>query len=1082
MTKPNPFVFRKRVNIEVPITDITEAVEEVLEEKKLQKLVKNYFLSSKGIIIKELIFENTIYRDFLTHILLDKLCKPLMDYLINERKNSGFYIMITRILNETLLSKFVGISCIVQSVSGQDIQLNLKESLKNLITNISEKEVFREYDFLICACEIIIGRLYRLELENLRKPIKDLFSEDRNIRGKAKAFFQETLNIIRMVHFRKRTPEREFIQTISERIRFMLSLEECLNSDQKEFLIPLDYNFKITNFLEDGEINDLREIIAKFVPVADDDTNINDEFVKKTSLVNMRNPHAKEVFHENLTLEEKISKLAEYYKQQLVKYQKEGEGGGEEENIESSVSGNVIERDLKEVIERIVKNKLFKQGVSIKKKVFHPVEKLLSSSLKIIILSVVVLLLTGTVATILILELYNIRLINKDFIRDIAFFLSIVVILIFLVVILILHGSQRKFLINKLISLKEEGMIRRINEFVRKEIITELIQTGSVRETLKNAINLKIGNIFDKEEIKKEIIYDTIYLIEKDICKRSGFFQSSYRREVFNAYIDFKRNLQQVGEIKEENIKNVLDILLDSNLEPFDLHEEISTGKKIILENNIQRTKKNISVSDQTKVIEVYEKSDEITEQEVRDSIKKIENQGTNLFPIFICKQNRNIYILQNEPHGEIREFSVQQQGRYILYVRQLVKRKILRLISFLNFLNPISYFGFDITHNFIKPSLIRLKRILEGKEILLHDFSFMKLSALNDDHYTIVHNFMYKIMKEKLRFFLTRDVNYGFYIPKFFENAQMNKIYQMIYDVVKRDLQDLQTPVINEQSENKPFLISYILNTINNIPLGNEVGYSRYQLNKKFFDLQNVISKFICQQNQLNRYDNLTYRIEFRPFSINVGKKITLLIKNGNIIDKLLKFRKVSLAISVVSGVAILSLVIDYNIRARIKIPKYLYIIYYSLLVSVITILLITDSVFFVKFKEGTQLTIRGISGHKEIIDFMAQKIRRQYLKILNTYYFIYQELGIGLLQTTYVKQNRKKRFLLYTKKRFPVIVTRYLEPLFTIQWHVLLGDLNFEYDINETRKIYSTFKEIVFDYLRNYEFYKSVTLLDIQ
>jgi hypothetical protein len=357
-----------------------------------------------------------------------------------------------------------------------------------------------------------------------------------------------------------------------------------------------------------------------------------------------------------------------------------------------------------------------------------------------------------------------------------------------------------------------------------------------------------------------------------------------------------------------------------------------------------------------------------------------------------------------------------------------------------------------------------------------------MKLSVLSDDHYTVVHNFMYKIMKEKLSFFLTRDVNYGFYIPKFFENAQMDKIYRMVYNVVKGDLQDLQTPVINEQSGNKPFLTSYILNTINNIPLGNEVGYSRYQLNKKFFDIQNVISRFICQQKQLNRYDNLTYKIEFRPFSIDVDKKITLLIKNGNINDKLLKFRKVSLAISVVSGIAILSLVIDYNIRARIKIPKYLYVIYYSLLVSVITILLITDSVFFVKFKEGTQLTIRGISDHQEIIDYIAQKIKRQHLKILNTYYFIYQELGRNLFQTTYVKQNGKERFLLYTKKRFPVMVTRYLEPLFTIQWHVLLGDLNFECDINETRKIYSIFKEIVFDYLRNYEFYQNVTLIEIQ
>jgi hypothetical protein len=354
-----------------------------------------------------------------------------------------------------------------------------------------------------------------------------------------------------------------------------------------------------------------------------------------------------------------------------------------------------------------------------------------------------------------------------------------------------------------------------------------------------------------------------------------------------------------------------------------------------------------------------------------------------------------------------------------------------------------------------------------------------MKLSVLNNDHYTVVHNFIYKIMKEKLRFFLTRDDNYGFYIPKFFENVQIDKIYRMVYNVVKRDLQDLQTPVINEQSGNKPFLTSYILNTINNIPLGNEVDYDRYQLNKKFFDLQNIISKFICQQKQLNRYDNLTYKIEFRPFSISVDQKITLLIKNGNINDKLIKFRKVSLAISVVSGIVILSLVIDYNIRARIKIPKYLYVIYYSLLVSVITILLITDSVFFMKFKEGTQLTIRGISDSQETIDYTAQEIKRQYLENLTTYFFIYQELGFNLLQPTYVEQNRKERFLLYTKKRFPVIVMRYLEPLFTIQWHVLLGDLNFEYDINETRKIYSTFKEMVFDYLRNYEFYQNVTLI---
>jgi len=687
------------------------------------------------------------------------------------------------------------------------------------------------------------------------------------------------------------------------------------------------------------------------------------------------------------------------------------------------------------------------------------------------------------------LELYNIRLINRDFIRDIVFYLSIAVILIFLVVILILHGSQRKLLINKVIPLKEEGMIRRINELVRKEIFGEFIQSGSVRESLKNAIKLKIRDILDREEIKKEIIYDTIYLIEKGIYKRTGVFQSSYRREVFDAYIDFKRNLQQVREIKESSIKNVLNILLDSHIQPFDLHEEISTGKKIILENNIQRTKKrtkkDILASDQSEVIEVYEKSEEITEQEDRDLIERIENlknQDLEPFPIFIHRQRRNIYILQNEPQDEIREFSVEQQGRYILYAKQLVKRKILRLISFLNFLNPISYFGFDITHNFIKPSLIRLKRILEGKEILLHDFSFMKLSVLNDDHYTgVVHNFMYKIMKEKLRFFLTRDVNYGFYIPKFFENAQIDKIYRMVYNVVKRDLQDLQPPVINEQSENKPFLTSYILNTINNIPLGNEVEYSRYQLNKKFFDLQNVISKFICQQNQLNRYDRLTYKIEFRPFSIDVDQKITLLIKNGNINDKLLKFRKVSLAVSLVSGIVILSLVIDYNIRARIKIPKYLYIIYYSLLVSVITILLITDSVFFVKFKEGTQITIRGISGHQEIIDNIAQGIKRQYFEILSTYFFIYQELGSSLLQTTYVKENKEERFLLYMKKRLPVIVTRYLEPLFAVQWHVLLGDLNFEYDINETRKIYSTFKEIVFDYLRNYEFYKNVTLVHI-
>jgi len=1073
MTNPYVYVFRKRVDTEVPITNVTEAVEKVLEEKKFQKLVKSHFLSSRGIIIKEFLFENTFYRDFLTHILLDKLCKPLMNYLIDERKNSGFYTMITRILRDILLGKFVGISCIVQSVSGQDIQLNLKESLRNLITNISEKEVFREYDFLICACEIIIGRLYQLELENLRKPIKDLFSEDGNTQRNAIAFFRETLTNINRVRFRKRTPEREFVQIISERIRFMLSLRECLNSDQKEFLVPLDYNFKITNFFEDGEINNLREIIAKIVPVATDGTNINDEFVKKTSLVNIRNPLVKQVFPENLTLEEKISKITEYYKQQLIEYQKE------EDN--RTVNDDNIKRDLVGVIESIVKNKLFRQGVSIKKTDFYPVKKLISSSLKILLLSVVVLILTGAVVTVLILELYNIRLINRDLIRDIAFYLSIAVILIFLIVILILHGSQRKFLINKLIPLKEEGMIRRINKIVRKEIITEFIQSRSVRERLKDAINLKIRNILDREEIKKEIIYDTIYLIEKDIYKRSGRFQSSYKRDVFDAYIDFKRNLQQVGKIKEVSIKNALNILLDSHIEPFDLHEEISTGKKIILENNIQRTKKDILVSDQSEVIEVYEKSEEITEQEDRDLIEKIRNQDPEPFPIFVLRQKRNIYIPQNEPQGEIREFSVEQQGRYIVYARQLIKRKILRLISFLNFLNPISYFGFDITHNFIKPSLIRLKRILEGKEILLHDFSFMKLSVLNDDYYTVVHNFMYKIMRKKLKFFLTRDVNYGFYIPKFFENRQKDKIYRMVYNAVKRDLQDLQTPVINEQSENKPFLISYILNTINNIPLGNEGSYGRYQLNKKFFDLQNIISKFICQQKQLNRYDRLTYKIEFRPFSIDVDQKITLLIRNGNINDKLLKFRKVFLAVSVVSGIVILSLVIDYNIRARIKIPKYLYIIYYSLLVSVITILLITDLVFFVKFKEGTQLTIRGISGNQQIVDNVAQGIKRQYFEILSTYFFIYQELGSSLLQTTYVEENQRERFLLYMKERLPVIVTRYLEPLFTIQWHVLLGDLNFKYDINETRKIYSTFKEIVFDYLRNYEFYRNVTLIEI-
>jgi hypothetical protein len=1076
MTNPNPFVFRKRVDIVVPITNVTEAVEKVLQEKKIQKLVKSYFLSSRGIIIKELLFENTFYRDFLTHILLDKLCKSLMNYLIDERKNSSLYTMITRILRDILLGKFVGISCIVQSVSGQDIQLNLKESLRNLIANISEKEVFREYDFLICACEIIIGRPYQVELQNLRKPIKDLFSEDRNIRRKGIAFFKETLSKISMVRFRKRTPERELVQVISERIRFMLSLEECLNSDQKEFLIPLDYNFKITNFLEDGEINNLKEIIAKIIPVSDDGTNIDDEFVKKTSLVNMRNPRAKEVFHENLTLEEKISKLTEYYKQELVKYEKE------EGNIRSSVNVDNIEKDLVGVIESIVKDKLFKQGVSIKKADFYPVKKLLNSSLKILLLSVVVLILTGAVVTILILELYNIRLINRPFIRDIAFYLSIAVILIFLVVILILHSSQRKFLINKLVPLREEGMIRRINEVVRKEIVREFIELESVRKGLKSAINRKIRDIFNKGEIKKQIIYDTIYLIEKDIHKRSGSFQSSYGREVFNAYIDFKRNLEQVREIKEVSIKNVLNILLDSHIRPFDIREEISIGKKTILKNNIQRTKKDILVSDQSEVIEVYEKSEEITEQHYRDFIEKIRNQGLEHFPIFVRRQKRNIYILQNEPQGEIREFSVQQQGRYILYARQLVKRKILRLISFLNFLNPISYFGFDITHNFIKPSLIRLKRILERKKILLHDFSFMELSVLNDDHYGTVHDFMYKIMKEKLSFFLTRDINYGFYIPKFFENAQIDKIYRMVYNVVKRDLQDLQTPVINEQSENKAFLTSYILNTINNIPLGSENSYSRHQLNKKLFDLQNVILRFICQQKQLNRYDSLTYKIQFRPFSIGVGQKIKLLIKNGDINDKLLKFRKVSLAVSVVSGIVILSLVIDYNIRARIKIPKYLYIIYYSLLVSVITILLITDSLFFMKFKEGTQITVRGITDNRQIVDNIAQGIKRQYFEILNTYFFIYQELGIGLLQTTYVEQNKNERFLLYMKKRLPVIVMRYLEPLFTIQWHVLLGDLNFDYDINETRKIYSTFKEIVFDYLRNYEFYQNVTLIDIQ
>jgi hypothetical protein len=1078
----NPYVFRKRINIEVPITNVTEAVEKVLEEKKFQKLVKSYFLSSKGIITNEFLFENTFYRDFLTHILLDKLCKPLMNHLIDERKNSGLYTMITRILGDKLLGKFVGISCIVQSVSGQDIQLNLKESLKNLIDNISEKEVFREYDFLICACEIINGRLYQDELENLRKPIKDLFSEDENMRRKAIDFFQDTLTNIKSVRFRKRAPEREFVQIISERIRFMLSLRECLISDEKEFFVPLDYNFKITNFLEDGEINNLREIIAKIVPVAADGTNINDEFVKKTSLVNMRDPLVKQVFPENLNLRDKIIKLTEYYKQQLVKYQKEGE-----QDIRRPENDDPIKRHLVEVIESIVTNKLFRRGVSIKEKGFHPVKKLLSSSLKILLLSVVVLILIGAVVTVLILELYNIRLINRDFIRDIAFYLSIAVMLIFLVVILVLHGSQRKFLINKLIPLREECMIRRIDERMRKEIFSELIQLGSVRESLKNSINLRIRDILNKEEITKEIIYDTIYLIEKEIYKRSGGFQSSYKRDVFDAYIDFKKNLQRMREIKESSIKNALDILLDSHIKPFDIHEEVSIGKKIILENNIQRTKKrtkkDILVSDQSEVIKVYEKLEEIPEEQDRDLLnKEIGNRSANFFPIFVHTQKRNIYILKNEPQGEIKQFSVQRQGRYIVYPRKLVERKILRLISFLNFLNPISYFGFDITYNFIKPSLIRLKRILEGKEILLHDFSFMKLSVLNNDHYTeVVHNFMYKIMKEKLRFFLTRDNNYGFYIPKFFENAQIDKIYRMVYNVVEKDLQDLQIDVINDQSENKPFLTSYILNTINNIPLGNEGSYSRYQLNKKFSDLQNTIFRFIYQQEQLNRYDRLTYKIEFRPFSIDVDQKITLLIRNGNINDKLLKFRKVSLAVSVVSGIVILSLVIDYNIRARIKIPKYLYIIYYSLLVSVITILLITDSFFFMKLKEGTQLTIRGISYYQEIIDNIAQGIKRQYFEILSTYFFIYQELGINLLQTTYVKENQRERFLLYMKKRLPVIVTRYLEPLFAVQWHVLLGDLNFEYDINETRKIYSTFKEIVFDYLRNYEFYKNVTLVHI-
>jgi hypothetical protein len=1079
----NPYVFRKRVNIEVPIRNVTEAVEKVLEEKKFQKLVKSYFLSSKGIIINEFLFENTFYRDFLTHILLDKLCKPLMNHLIDERKNSGLYTMITRILGDNLLGKLVGISCIVQSVSGQDIQLNLKESLRNLIDNISEKEVFREYDFLICACEIIIGRLYQDGAENLRKPIKDLFSEDENMRRKAIDFFQETLTNINRVRFRrKRASEREFVQMISERIRFMLSLRECLISDEKEFFVPLDYNFKITNFLEDGEINNLREIIAKIVPVAADGTNINDEFVKKTSLVNMRDPLVKQVFPENLALEKKIKKLTKFYKQQLVNYQKE------EGNITRPVNDDHIKRDLVGVIERIVTNKLFRRGVSIKEKGSHPVKKLLSSSLSILLLSVVVLILIGAVVTVLILELYNIRLINRDFIRDIAFYLSIAVMLIFLVVILVLHGSQRKFLIKKLIPLREECMIRRIGERMRKEIFSELIQLGSVRESLKSAINLRIRGILNKEEITKEIIYDTIYLIEKDIYERSGGFQSSYKRNVFDAYIDFKKNLQQVREIKESSIKNALDILLDSHIKPFDIHEEVSIGKEIILENNIQRTKKrtkkDILVSDQSEVIKVYEKLEEIPEKQDRDLLnKEIENRSANFFPIFVHTQKRNIYILQNEPQGEIKQFSVEQQGRYIVYPRKLVERKILRLISFLNFLNPISYFGFDITYNFIKPSLIRLKRILEGKEILLHDFSFMKLSVLNNDHYTeVVHNFMYKIMKEKLRFFLTRDNNYGFYIPKFFENEQIiDKIYRMVYNVVEKDLQDLQIDVINDQTENKPFLTSYILNTINNIPLGNESGYGRYQLNKKFSDLQNIIFRFIYQQEQLSRYDRLTYKIELRPFSINVNQKITLLIKNGNINDKLLKFRKVSLAVSVVSGIVILSLVIDYNIRARIKIPKYLYIIYYSLLVSVITILLITDSVFFVKLKEGTQLTIRGISGDQQIVDNTAQGIKRQYLEILRTYFFIYQELGNSLLQTTYVKENEKERFLLYMKKRLPVIVMRYLEPLFTIQWHVLLGDLNFEYDINETRKIYSTFKEILFDYLRNYKFYKNITLIDI-
>lgn len=1056
------FVYRGEPELE-EAPNIEQVIEKVLKKKQFRQHLKEKFLSSTGIIVRDLLFENAFYKDFLSYILLDKICGPLME-AIYEKGDSGLFTQITEILKVQLLTKLTEISCMV--TGEETISITLKNDFQNLIKKISEDSVFREYDFLLYACEVTTGKQY--QNGNFRQAIKDLFTLDNpdNQRA-ARSYLEDILSSLRRINT-STLPEKKFVKTIINRISFLLSLEKCMNDSQNyEFIIPLDYTFEITKFFKDSEVDKLKQTITELrrgVENIGSQINVTDgidEFSIKILLTQAKGL-------ENMNINGKIKELTIIYNTRYTKYFiSSSENPYEFENAIKDKIGNLIVERLKE----------FKHGSNNPPeapKTIEPVNKLRDSSKKMLLLNAITLVLLIVIVSIMILELYNVKIIKENMlIRDLVFYSFVLVLLVLIAIMIAFYASQNKLLINNIVNLRDEKMLKKICQSVRTDLF------NYVWSRVVDLDNFVCRLNFD-DEVKKEISQYTVYLLEQDIINdKKTFVEKNYKKEFLDVYVNLKKDLLKASpNLTDENIRKALKFVLSFGKNVFDLKETVQMDKKVLI-SNISRKKKDFS-ADQLEKITVYRSINNIKGEDLKRNITEQinaykgseEGREKEVFPIFVYKTSK--YFVYNKPDVPEQYYIKDSQNRYILHIKKFIKDKILKLISFFNFLCPISYFAYDIMESFVKPSLIKLSKILDEKEIMVHDFSFMKLPDLTNSTTTeIIHEFICNALKSK--FFLTRSFNLGFYVPKFFESEGTNaeKIYDLVYQYIDKEI------LSDEKArKNKAFLTSYVLNMINNIPLSNE-GDTRTQINHKIFDLQNFIFYFICQYNQFNKYNLFRYQVDIKPFSRDVeGLYIILTLRGANMHKVLDRFRKVSLAISVVSAIIILSLIIDFNLRTIIKIPRYIYIIYFSVLVFVLTILLISSSVDFSKITRKSVIEVQSswfVLSKQKIAD-IVHGIRQQFADLFSSYFFIHKDLIKKLLTaTSYAGELDEKSRLLFQKRTY-VIVRKYLRPLFIIQWYFLLRDTKFEYDLSDIDRVYSMFQRMFFESIKRPEFYTSI------